>query len=299
MKKQPKVSIILLNFNEEKHTLECLKSLNKLNYENYRIIIVDNGSKNKSVESIKKKIKNQKHIKLIEANENKGFTEGNNIGIIEALKDKKINYLLLLNNDTVVETDFLKILVNFSENWKNVGVVSPKINKYSNKREINPTNLSGKFNLWIGGGRPIRPKKRAYETDYNSGCCWLIKRKVIEEAGLFKKIYFIYKEEIELAYRIKKQGYKFFVIPNSVIYHKGEATTKKMSGFRQYHETKNALFFVREHGMLLQKVFFISYVLSYKVLKQLFLNLKSGENVTLKNKKFFKGIKEGLTLSYS
>lgn len=294
MSKQPKVAIVLLNFNEEEHTTECLESLDKIDYKNYEVIVVDNGSSKESLNKIKQETKARKNTVLMEEEENKGFTGGNNAGIKKAMKDKEVEFLLLLNNDTVVGKNFLDVLVNFAEKNKNVGVVTPQINKYSNKNEINEQNLSGRFNLWFGGGVPITPKNTLYETDYNSGCCWLVPRKIVEETGMFKEGYFIYKEEVEWAYRIKQKGYSSWVVPSAKIYHKGEATTGRMSGFRQYHETKNSLFFVREHGKEAHKIFLLFYTIFYRLPKNLLLNLLSRNDINKKNKMLLKGIKEGI-----
>jgi len=292
--KQPSVNIVILNYNGKKDTIECINSLLKIDHINYKILLVDNGSKDNSLREFRKKYSKNKKINLIENKENYGFAKGNN----EAIKSNfDSDYFLLLNNDTTVKKDFLTKLVYFAEENKKVGVVSPQINKYSKKNEINPQNLSGKFNLWLGGGRPLIPKNKPYKADYTSGCCWLIKKEVIEKTNGFNENYFLYKEEIEWAYRINKVGYSFYVVPSSQIYHKGEQSTKKIKGLRQHYEIRNSLFFVREYGNFLQKAFFICYVLSYKLLKQLFLNFKS-KNTWKEEGKFFKGIKEGLLNSY-
>ncbi len=272
---KPKVSIVLINYNGEDDTLECIESLEKVSYTNYEIIVVDNASE--SVEKLEKK----DNIKLIKNSENLGFAEGNNIGMDIALKELKSDYVLLLNNDTTVKSDFLDKLVNFAEKYSDIGVVSPQINKYSKPNEINEKNISGSFNLWLGGGKSIEPKDYPYQTDYNSGCCWLIKKEVIDITGIFNSDFFCYKEEIEWAYRINKAGFKFYVVPDSVIYHKGEKTTKKFKGFRDYYEIRNALYFVKSYGNFPQKVFFITYAITYKLLKH-------------RNKYFIRGLIDGL-----
>jgi len=298
MNKQPKVAIIILNHNGYKDTIECLKSLEKINYKNKSIWVLDNGSSDESVKKIKKFNRNNK-IHLVISKENLGQTGGDNLLIRKILKNMDPKYILLLDNDTIVEKNFLNILVNFSEKNPDVGVVAPLIYKYSQKNILNPVNCPGKFNLWIGGGSPHKKiLKTPFKVDYASGCCWLIKRNVIEKVGMLNEKYFAYKEEIELAYRIKKAKYKFYIIPESKIWHKGSSTSKKITGFRQYHEIRNSLFFVREYGSFFQKIFFVCYVLSYKVLKHLYLNFKSGKDIWVKNNKFIKGIKDGLFKSY-
>lgn len=296
MKKRPKVSGLIINYNGEKDTLECLKSLGKVDYNNFNVFIIDNNSK-ESVEKLESFSKKRKNMNLIKNKKNKGFAGGNNTGIKEALKDKDTDYVLLLNNDTTVKKDFLTKLVDFAEKNSHAGVVSSRINKYSDKSKSNIT--SGRFNFWRGGGKPIKLQNKPYKVEYADGCCWLIKRDVIEKTKGFNEKYFLYKEEIEWAYRINKKGYNFYIVPDSIIYHKGEQSTKKSSGLRQYYETRNSLFFVREHGNFLQKIFFICYTFSYKLLKQLYLNFKSGKDIWIKDRKLFKGVRDGLFDSYN
>lgn len=272
---KPKISVVLINYNGEEDTLECIESLEKISYPDYKIIVVDNASE--SVEKLDKK----DNIKLIKNSKNYGFAGGNNIGIQFAFNELKSDYVLLLNNDTIVKSDFLDKLVSFAEESSDIGVVSPQINKYSKPNEINEKNISGSFNLWLGGGSSIEPKEYPYETDYNSGCCWLIKKEVSDLTGIFNPYLFCYKEEIEWAYRINKAGFKFYVVPDSVIYHKGEQTTKKIKGFRDYYEIRNALYFVKSYGSFLQKVFFFTYAMTYKLLKH-------------RNKYFIRGLIDGL-----
>src|SRR3989344_9330156 len=108
-KQFPKVSIIILNWNGWKDTIECLESLYKITYPNYEVIVVDNGSKDDSVKQIRKVIK--KNTRLILNKDNSGFAEGNNVAMRQVLKEKKSKYVLLLNNDTVVDKNFLEPLV--------------------------------------------------------------------------------------------------------------------------------------------------------------------------------------------
>ena len=118
----PSVGIILLNWNDYKHTSACLDSLEKLDYENYKSIVVDNNSRDDSLLQL---IQTYPNVHFIQNNQNLGFTGGNNVGIRYALK-KQFEHILLLNNDTIVEPDFLRILVNKLESDPKIGAVQPK-----------------------------------------------------------------------------------------------------------------------------------------------------------------------------
>lgn len=298
MKNKPIVAIIILNYNGWKDTIECLESLKKINYKNYRILLVENGSTNNSSEILIKKYSKNKKIKIIKNKENLGFTKGNN----EVIKNNSdFDYFLLLNNDTIVEKDFLNVLVDFAEKNKDVGVVTPAIYKYSDKKELNKIDSPAKFNFKIGGGQAIFYDKNTispFEVDYASGCCWLIKKEIIKKTEWFKEKYFAYNEEIEWAYRIKKIGYKFFIIPLSKIYHKGERTTSKIPGFRLYYGTRNMIWFEREYAPIMDLIIFFIYLFIYKVPKILIKIVRSKDK-WISFKSYIKGIKEGLFGDYN
>jgi len=108
----PKVSIIILNWNGLKDTIECLESLKKITYPNYEVIVVDNDSKGNDADILEERYKN--YIRVIRNKENLGFAGGNNVAIRQVLKEEKSDYILLLNNDTIVEPNFLEELIKIA-----------------------------------------------------------------------------------------------------------------------------------------------------------------------------------------
>src|SRR3989338_4064797 len=128
----PKVFIILLNWNCKLHTEECLNSLKSIAYDNYKIVVVDNGSQDGSVDFLKTRFP---EVFLISNKRNMGFAEGNNIGVKYAVS-QGADYVLLLNNDTVVDKNFLNELVETAENNKESVLVGPKIYNYYKKNQI-------------------------------------------------------------------------------------------------------------------------------------------------------------------
>lgn len=257
------VYIIIVNWNGLSDTLECLQSIKKIDYPNYKIVIIDNGSKNNEAEAIKQKYP---EVHLIKNKENRGFTLAANQGIEFGLQ-KKADYILLLNNDTVVSPDFLSILVDYSKKHENVGAVGPKMLYYnSNKIWFN----GGMVYWWIGFNRHLErlkenSKSNVYfplEVDYVTGCCFLIKREVLKRVGKLDPIYITSYEDVDWCFRAKKLGYKNLVLPKAIIWHKvsagwGEKGTQRISRRQAYYYSRNAIIFARKHLSGIKKFVFL------------------------------------------
>ena len=248
MKKNPKVSIIVLNWNGWKDTIECLKSLNKITYSNYEIIIVDNGSTDESVKCLEK----LKKIKLILNKENLGFAEGNNVAIRRVLKENKSDFILLLNNDTVVEKNFLTKLVKTAQKEKKIGIVGPKI-YYHDKRNV-IQSAGSKINLYLGKFPRVKSEKNT-AVDFVIGACLLIKTEVIRKIGLLDKRYFLLFEDTDWCFRAQKAGYLVLYVPNSTIWHKTSQSVKKIS--EVYYYTRNLFWFEFKHANYFQLACFL------------------------------------------
>ncbi len=276
-----KVSIIILNWNGLEDTLECLESLRKIDYNNYEIIVLDNNSSGDDVEIIQKRFGD--FIKQIIVNENNlGFSGGNNIGIKSAINDKA-DVVLLLNNDTIVEHDFLTKLVQASKEYPDAGILTPMINFYSNKSII-----------WSAGGDISQLKASGFSNGYNeedinfrknyyctfaSGCCMFIKKEVFAKIGLLDDNYFLYLEDTDFCYRTNKAGFKILFVGNSTIYHKVQSTTARENSLLPiYYSLRNRLYFAKKNYpniyylsvIYLLFVFFIKVLLSNNKRKLLF-----------------------------
>jgi len=277
----PKVSIIIVNWNNWKDTLECLKSLKELDYPNFRIVIVDNGSQDDS----KKKIKNylrkvscpEKYV-FISSQFNLGFSGGNNLGIKAGLTHHS-DYFLLLNNDTVVEKKFLKELVKVGESKKQIGVLGPLIYFYDNPKKI--WFAGGRFNWlklsWVKGRGhlgydiPISDKflKRPQKVDFITGCALLIKKEVVEKIGLMDEDYFLYYEDVDWCLKAGKAGYNCVFVPSAKIWHKISSSASKLAQpiiFRYHY--RNALKLVKKNAPFWVK-FFIPFWSGGVILKQI------------------------------
>ncbi len=231
--KQPFVSIILLNLNDEKNTINCLRSLEKLDYPNYEIIIVDNGSCLDSFNAIKRHAKKLKlKTKLIRLKQNKGFSQGNNIGV----RASKAEYIVLLNNDTLVNKYWLKEMIKVMVENKNTAIVGSQINNISAFYKRRKT-LGSVMSIF---GEPIdvASEDKCF-TFFVSGCSMLFRRSLIGEP--FDKDYFAYGEDVALSWLIHLIGYETKIADKSKLDHLGGVVRKRLSKLVEFHGEKNRL----------------------------------------------------------
>lgn len=244
-----KVFIIIPNWNGAKNILMCLESVYKINYNNYKVVVVDNNSSDGSPEYIK-----QKYLKthIIINNTNLGFAGGCNIGIKYALKHGA-EYVWLLNNDTIVEKNSLESLVKAAENQANIGMTGSKIYYYDKKEIIWCAGMKIKWKKGetsaIGWGeKDIGQHEMIREVEALNGCSMLIKKTVCEKVGLMDEEYFIYAEEIDWCVRAKKHGFRCIYVPDSIIYHKVSASSGlEYRVIFQYYNTRNMLQTIRKN----------------------------------------------------
>lgn len=264
-----KVFIVILNWNGLGDTRECISSVRKNNYANSEILVIDNGSADNSVSSLKNEFPN---IRIIENGRNLGFSGGNNIGINYCLK-QGADYVLLLNNDTTVENAFLSELVKAGELDEKNGLLESKICYYDEPKRI-----------WFAGGKINWLKTRgthiglneldngqydnAREVDYLTGCCLLIKRSVFEKIGKLSEDYFLYYEDTDFCLRARKAGFKCIYVPKSKIYHKVSRSTKPGSPNYIYYHTRNGLMLAKRNGNAIIKIFLYPYCM-FLFLKQM------------------------------
>ena len=243
--KSPKVSIVIVNWNNYKDTSECLESLGEITYPDYRVIIVDNGSEDGSCQRLMNE--NHQH-QFIRNKENLGLAAASNVGFLKAMGDGT-DYVLMLNNDTIVKNDFLEPMVNFLENHQSAGVAGGKIYYYDQADKI--WSIGGDVQLLRGGavyygsGETDRGQfDEIRQLTHTSGCMSLIKTEVLETVGLLSEQYFFRGEEWDFCYRVSKQGYKLFYIPDSVIWHKVSQTVERFSPMDIYCAYRAKMIFI-------------------------------------------------------
>lgn len=256
MSEQPSVSVVVLNWNGLQDTRECLESLKQVTYSAMTVIVVDNGSENDEAASIRSEFDDS--VELIESAENLGFAGGANLGIKRALEGD-CDYVLLLNNDTIVDPEFLTELVNGAETMQpGVAAACPTTYFYDRRDVIYSTG--GRYSLWRGSARQIGRERRdsgrerlIAERDYADGVCMLISRLAIERVGLLDEEYFNYWEETDWCARARDAGMRCYHVPKAKIWHKAARSQSPDARF-QYLYRRNALLFVRKRGNPLQFV---------------------------------------------
>ncbi len=300
-----KVFIIILNWNGAKDTIDCLKSLENLDYPDFEILVVDNGSTDTSVSEIKnQKSKIKNNFILIENKKNLGFSGGNNVGIKYAL-EKKADYILLLNNDTVVAPQFLEELAKVGEQDKKIGILGPKIYFYDDPKRI--WFAGGSFD-WFRGSAHIgfgeidfQKYQSEKEVGFITGCAMLVKKEVFaalgeprptgraalgraslneaerEKIGFLDERFFLYYEDTDFCLKAKKAGFKCFFAPKAKIWHKipVESLKTKLSGAVEkigvpsvhYYHHRNALLLIQNNAPFAIKIIKHFWVV-WKLLKQ-------------------------------
>lgn len=219
-----KTAVIIVCYNGKEYLPDCLNSLEKQTLARglYNIIVVDNNSSDDSVAYIKN---NFLQILLLENKENLGFAGGNNIGIKRAIEEG-YEYIVLLNQDTIVDPNWLEELIKAAELDEKVGLVQSRLMLWPATEKINSIGNEIHF-LGFGftGGYLQRLEDypiKSNEITYASGAGMLVKRNVFEEAGLFDKEFFMYHEDLDLSWKARIKGYKIVLASNSVVYHKYE-----------------------------------------------------------------------------
>jgi len=275
IKNNPKLSIIILTWNGVRHISDCLELVQKSTYQNYEIIVVDNGSKDGTPDLIKNNFPN---VKLILNKTNLGFTGGNNIGIKQARGD----IVFLLNDDTKIHSNLIEVLVQELKSSPKIGIVGPKIYFMDEPDKI-----------WFAGGKIDWVKSDSFhlgrnlidkelindskkEVDFITGCALMIKKEVIDKIGLLDDKFFAFYEDADWCQKAKKAGYKVVYIPFGGVWHIKSATASTVfmddirgkyfrilsrylnsSIFLKWKNYRNRFVFFMRHAKFIYKIIFL------------------------------------------
>ena len=249
------VSVIIVNFNGRKFLEDCLKSLMKIDYKNYEVIIVDNNSTDDSIEFVKRVYPS---VIIIKLEKNYGFAEPNNIGA----KNAKGDFLLFLNNDTEVKPNFISEMVKLVEKDSKIAICQSLLLKPNGD-----VDSSGDFLNTLGVSYSSKEKVTQVKKILSArGASMMVKKDSFWELGGFDKKFFASFEDVDLGLRAWIWGYEVVLAPESIVYHSGGQTVKNLSSEIKFHGVKNSI-------MLILTNFETNFALN-SVIKFLFVNFK-------------------------
>ncbi|MEN9686088.1 MAG: hypothetical protein RLZZ28_1874 [Bacteroidota bacterium] len=244
--KKPLVSLITVNYDQPEVTADFLRSLSKLTYDNWEVIVVDNKSPGRPSAYLKKEFPFIIHVS---SPENIGFAGGNNIGYHFA----KGEFVFLVNNDTEVTTELLTELVAFHQSHPDCGIACPKIKYFYQPDTIQYAGAIGLHPLTsrsydIGylekdDGQYNDQRK----TDLPNGAAMMLSREKINQVGLMSEIFFLYYEELDWSARFKHAGYAVYYVGTAEIFHKESVSTGKNSAFKTYYLYRNRFLYIRRN----------------------------------------------------
>lgn len=239
-----KTDVVMLHYGDIAVTQKCIQSLEE-NAKSYRdIILINNDPEIDLTKSIKSKAKR----KVINAKKNFGFAAGVNLGIRKAL-DNKAEAVCLLNNDVVINTDFIKGLSTFLFSKSTVGIVGSIIeftvdgkSMYDHGATINKQSGQSSHRNY-----PQKTSKKPFPTDAITGCCMMIKKEVFDATGYFDEQFFMYYEDVDFCLRAKENGFNTYVVPTEVIHHELSKSIGRKSSRLVYQLVKSNIRFSKKH----------------------------------------------------
>lgn len=282
---QPKVFVIILNYNGKDVLTSCLASVYQSSYLNFEVVVVDNSSTDDSFEVAKKQFSRAHFIKN---SANLGFACGNNLGIRFAL-EKFADYVLILNNDACLKKNTLFEVIKLAQEKKVPTIINPII-----------LNAKGKQSIWFAGGEIqwLKMKtvhltkvfsKNAYETQYCTGCAMLIAKEIFKKIGLFDERYFLYYEDSDFSVRAEKAGFGLYICPSAKVLHQEQSC--QTNELKTYWLVLSGILFFQTQGDFFQKSWFFFY-LGLRKLKNLFLLILKPSKQVLQVRQAYKDFRK-------
>lgn len=285
--KAPVVAIIILTWNQRDLTLDCLASVDLMRYptECLRVVVVDNGSSDGTIAAVKTRFPS---VIVVENGENLGFAEGNNAGLRSVLAEPA-EYIMLLNNDTVVDVQMLAQLIAVMESRPDVGIVGPKMLYFDPPDVIWSAGSQLGRLPWIsrhlqsnqrdtGSLEPPRP------VDFICGCGILLRRAVIDQIGLLDARFFIYYEETDWCLRAHHAGWRILYVPSARLWHRVSQAMGATSPATDYYMNRNLFLFIAKNRSWAQRMVMIPAVLLRQLLAIAAYTLKSHEGTRIRHR---------------
>jgi len=269
------IAIIIVNWNGKKYLKDCFGSLQDQTYKNFKIIFVDNGSDDDSINFVKRNYLEIRFpsVDIVQLKRNTGFCFGYNTGIKKALEDKNVKYVVILNNDTKLDEKYVEKLANCAERHPDAGSIQPKILNFFEKNKIDCAGIyitrDGTAHN-RGYGKEAEKYNEEKEVFGANGTASLFTREALEKTKFrdgeyFDNVHFAFYEDVDLAWRIRLAGLKSYYCPRSIVYHVHSGTAGKASLMKAYYLHRNYFFTVLKNypcGLMVKTLFWrlLSYV---------------------------------------
>ncbi len=263
----PTTAIVILNWNSREMTADCIRSLLAMDSQDFQVVVVDNGSHDGSPEYLKREFP---QVTLLPQERNLGFAKGCNVGTRYALA-QGCDYVLLLNNDTVVDPHFLSALVESAEKHPLAAVLSPKIYFFDLPDQF--WWAGGQFSLWTGMAKHWGWKQKDVgqfdherSIDWTTGCAPFLRASALREVGLLDENFFLVAEDLDLSLRLRHAGYEVCYVPQAKLWHKAGVDTRKnsMAPTSMLCATRNLLWIEHRYASTAQlMIFWPNFLLRY------------------------------------
>jgi GT2 family glycosyltransferase len=262
-----KTIVVVLNWNSHEMTADCIRSLLAMDAAEFEVLVVDNGSSDGSAEILSREFP---QIAVLPQGRNLGFAAGCNVGMQRALA-VGAEHVLLLNNDTIVDTHLLRALLDKAEDHQNAAMVSPKI--YYHALPDCLWWVGGTFNLWTGIPKHVDLRKKdngkhdiARKIDWATGCAMLVRASALRKVGLFDEHFFLNAEDLDLSIRMRRAGYEIWYAPKARLWHK-EGVDRRKNGVdhvNAFSGARNLLWIMHKHANIWQlATFWPNFLLRY------------------------------------
>lgn len=243
------VAIIIVNWNGKKYLKDCFDSLGRQTYKNFKIIFVDNGSKDDSVDFVKK---NYPETEVVRLKKNTGFCFGYNTGIKKALEDEKIKYVIVLNNDTKLDEKYVEEIVNCAKRHLDAGSIQPKILNFYDRQKIDCAGIviardgTAHNRGYRENGEKYNKEEEIFGANGTASLFtrFALEKTQFEKGEYFDNDHFAFYEDVDLAWRIRRVGLKSYYCPCAVVYHIHSGTAGKTSLMKAHYLHRNYFFTV-------------------------------------------------------
>lgn len=279
------IGVVVLNYNNAKDTIDCIKDVLANDYKNFSVAVVDNHSTDDSlaeIESYIQELDSPIEIVLIKSPINGGYAFGNNLGIKFFIEDNdNFSHVCILNNDIKIPSNLLQSLVDHSESHPAAGILGPVICRWPDNNQQKGKSIvqsaGAKYNFWKGTNVLLHKNislnqviKKPITCDYISGACMLIRKQTIKQIGMIPENYFLYYEETEWCFKAQKYGINVVCFPDTVVFHKGSETINSINGLATYFMERNRVLFENRNAQFYHLPVFYIYIFIRVFLKGFF-----------------------------